>query len=138
MADPVGHSLSPLIHNTAFRHEQIDAVYLPFRVPREHLDEFLDSAAAWDLRGLSVTIPHKEAVLDKLTKRDDTVQRNRRVQHDRLRRRRRRGYEHRLPGGDGEPGSRPSRNRAAPSRCSRQDRRWCLARAAPLARSAMA
>jgi 3-dehydroquinate dehydratase/shikimate dehydrogenase len=74
VADPVGHSLSPLIHNTAFRHERIDAVYLPFRVPREHLDSFLDSAAAWDLRGLSVTIPHKEAVLDNLTDRDDTVQ----------------------------------------------------------------
>ncbi len=73
IADPVGHSLSPLIHNAALLHAGIDAVYVPFRVPPEHLEDFLASAGEWDLRGLSVTIPHKEAVLDKLTDRDEWV-----------------------------------------------------------------
>lgn len=73
IADPVGHSLSPLIHNAALAHEGLDAVYVPFRVPKEHLDDFLANAAEWDLFGLSVTIPHKEAVLDKLTERDAWV-----------------------------------------------------------------
>ncbi|RIK75787.1 MAG: shikimate dehydrogenase [Planctomycetota bacterium] len=73
IADPVGHSLSPLVHNAAFAHAGIDAVYVPFRVPKEHLDDFLASADEWDLHGLSVTIPHKEAVLDKLTERDEWV-----------------------------------------------------------------
>jgi 3-dehydroquinate dehydratase/shikimate dehydrogenase len=74
IADPVGHSLSPLIHNAAFAQAGIDAVYVPFRVPREHFAEFLDHAAEWDLHGLSVTIPHKETVLEKLTERDAWVE----------------------------------------------------------------
>jgi 3-dehydroquinate dehydratase/shikimate dehydrogenase len=74
IADPVGHSLSPLIHNAAFAEAGVDAVYVPFRVPKEHLNDFLASAAEWDLHGLSVTIPHKEAVLDKLTERDAWVE----------------------------------------------------------------
>jgi 3-dehydroquinate dehydratase / shikimate dehydrogenase len=74
IADPVGHSLSPLIHNAAFAETGVDAVYVPFRVPKEHLNDFVASAAEWDLHGLSVTIPHKEAVLDKLTQRDAWVE----------------------------------------------------------------
>ena len=37
IGDPIGHSLSPLIHNAAFRRLGINAVYVPFRVPREQL-----------------------------------------------------------------------------------------------------
>ncbi|MBN1911581.1 MAG: shikimate dehydrogenase [Pirellulales bacterium] len=74
IADPIGHSLSPLIHNAAFDHCGMDKVYLPFRIPREDLAAFLDEADQWDLRGLSVTIPHKEGVLPKLTKADEAVQ----------------------------------------------------------------
>jgi 3-dehydroquinate dehydratase/shikimate dehydrogenase len=73
VADPVGHSLSPLVHNAALRHENIDAVYVPFRVPRENFAEFIDTADELDVRGLSVTIPHKEAVLGKLTKWEEAV-----------------------------------------------------------------
>jgi len=67
VADPVGHSLSPLVHNTAFRHLKENKVYLPFRVPREDLGSFFDDAKAFGIRGLSITIPHKEAVLRYLT-----------------------------------------------------------------------
>ncbi len=73
VADPVAHSLSPLIHNAAFRQLQMNKVYVPFRVLPEHLFDFLDHAEELDLRGLSVTIPHKEAVLQKLTEWDDAV-----------------------------------------------------------------
>jgi 3-dehydroquinate dehydratase/shikimate dehydrogenase len=73
IADPVGHSLSPLIHNAALRHAGINAVYLPFRVPREHLDQFLLEAPRMGIRGLSVTIPHKEAVVQHLGKTDRVV-----------------------------------------------------------------
>src|SRR5579884_2587945 len=38
VGDPIGHSLSPLLHNTAFRKLDINAVYVPFRVPRGELD----------------------------------------------------------------------------------------------------
>ncbi|MBN2023692.1 MAG: shikimate dehydrogenase [Pirellulales bacterium] len=74
IADPVGHSLSPLIHNAAFAERGLNKVYLPFRVPREDLAQFLDDAGELGIKGLSVTIPHKEAVLAKLTKADGAVQ----------------------------------------------------------------
>ena len=73
IADPVGHSLSPLIHNTAFGHLKMNKVYLPLRIPPDDLARFLDEAPELGIRGLSVTIPHKEAVLKKLTHADDSV-----------------------------------------------------------------
>ena len=65
---PVGHSMSPAIHNAAFAAAGIDAVYLPLPVApgAENLDRFLDAVLArpWaDVSGLSVTIPHKENAL---------------------------------------------------------------------------
>ena len=73
VADPVGHSLSPVVHNAALAAAGIDAVYLPFRVPAEQLDEFVWEAGRWPLAGLSVTIPHKEAILRHVTAKDDLV-----------------------------------------------------------------
>jgi len=73
IADPVGHSLSPLIHNAAFRQLKLDKVYVPFRVPREDLDQFMAHAPSLGVKGLSVTIPHKEAVLRHLSWADEAV-----------------------------------------------------------------
>ena len=73
IADPVGHSLSPLIHNTAFGHLKMNKVYVPLRIPPEDLAQFLDEAPELGIRGLSVTIPHKEGVLEKLTDADESV-----------------------------------------------------------------
>jgi len=73
IADPVAHSLSPLIHNAAFQHLQMNKVYVPFRVPREDLEQFIDDAPQLGIKGLSVTIPHKEAVVKKLTEADGAV-----------------------------------------------------------------
>jgi 3-dehydroquinate dehydratase / shikimate dehydrogenase len=73
IGDPIGQSLSPMVHNAAFRRLEINAVYVPFRVPREHLAQFVDDAPALGIKGLSVTIPHKEAVLKKLTLMDDSM-----------------------------------------------------------------
>ena len=73
IADPVGHSLSPLIHNSAFLQADLNKVYIPVRVPREDLGHFIDEAPQWGIKGLSVTIPHKESVLEKLTEADGAV-----------------------------------------------------------------
>ncbi|MEX0671237.1 MAG: shikimate dehydrogenase [Pirellulales bacterium] len=73
VADPVAHSLSPVVHNAALAAAGIDAVYLPFRVPAEQIDEFLSASARWPLAGLSVTLPHKEAVLRHAARVDDLV-----------------------------------------------------------------
>jgi 3-dehydroquinate dehydratase / shikimate dehydrogenase len=75
IGDPVGHSLSPLIHNTAFRKLGIDAVYLPFRVPRDTLGDFLKAFDRVPVKGYSVTIPQKEAAALIAGEKDETVER---------------------------------------------------------------
>ncbi len=71
IADPVSHSFSPLIHNALIRKEELDMVYLPFRVPAEYLDEFMEICLELDIAGLSVTIPHKQTVLKHVNALDD-------------------------------------------------------------------
>jgi 3-dehydroquinate dehydratase/shikimate dehydrogenase len=61
IGDPIGHSLSPLIHNAAFQDTNINAMYVPFRVPRGELAAFLKSFEEVPVQGYSITIPHKEA-----------------------------------------------------------------------------
>lgn len=73
IADPVGHSLSPHVHNAAFADCGINAVYCPFRVPADDLEQFMEDAPRLGVRGLSVTIPHKEAIAKYLTKVDPAV-----------------------------------------------------------------
>jgi shikimate dehydrogenase len=60
---PIGHSLSPLMHNTAFAHHGLDAVYLPFAVHPAHLATAVQSMTALPICGVNVTIPHKQAVM---------------------------------------------------------------------------
>lgn len=67
---PLGHSLSPAIHNAALVDAGIDGVYLALPVSAENLKDAIAGVRAWRLPGLSVTIPHKVAVialLDDLT-----------------------------------------------------------------------
>jgi 3-dehydroquinate dehydratase / shikimate dehydrogenase len=73
VADPIGHSLSPQIHNAAFAEAGIDAVYVPFRVPFDTLGPFVEDVSRLGIRGLSVTIPHKEAIAKFLNKVDPAV-----------------------------------------------------------------
>ncbi len=73
IADPIGHTLSPVIHNAAFHHLHMNRVYVPFRVPREDLDQFINDCNELGIKALSVTIPHKEEVIPLLTKSDSSV-----------------------------------------------------------------
>ncbi len=74
IADPIAHSLSPLIHNVAFRDLKLNNIYVPFRVPSEDLELFLQECGQLGIKGLSVTIPHKEAVLQYATRMDPAVE----------------------------------------------------------------
>jgi len=56
---PVGHSLSPAMHNSAFKALDIDAEYKLFDVEPEGLDKFLEGLCLSGISGLNVTIPHK-------------------------------------------------------------------------------
>jgi shikimate dehydrogenase len=70
IGDPVGHSLSPALHNAAFAALDLDWVYVAFPVPRGRGAEAVAAVPALGLAGFNVTMPHKEDVAgacDELT-----------------------------------------------------------------------
>ena len=71
IGNPVGHSLSPEIHNAAFRHLGLDWVYTAFRV--EDLAPAIAGVRALGIRGVSITIPHKVAALPLLDSLEETA-----------------------------------------------------------------
>jgi shikimate dehydrogenase len=60
---PVEHTFSPGMHNSAFKKLGIDACYVPFAVPPENLEYAVRAVLPLGLRGLNITVPHKERVL---------------------------------------------------------------------------
>ena len=70
---PLGHSVSPDMHNAAFAEAGIDAVYLP--LPAADADDFVAFARAFGVKGASVTIPHKVSFLDRVQELDDLSRR---------------------------------------------------------------
>lgn len=75
VGNPIGQSLSPPMHEAAFRRLGIEAAYLPFAVPPAELADFLMAARLGGAGGLNVTIPHKRAVLPLLDSLDDDARR---------------------------------------------------------------
>ena len=59
--DPVEHSLSPRMQNAAIEASGLDAVYVPFHVTSAQLCDAVSGLRAMALRGVNLTIPHKEA-----------------------------------------------------------------------------
>ncbi len=72
---PVEHTLSPAMHNAAFDRLGLNWSYLPFHVLPERLGEAVDSIRALGLRGVNVTVPHKEAVIRHLDRVDEEAAR---------------------------------------------------------------
>lgn len=69
-ANPVGHSLSPLMHNTAFRHLGIRAFYHAFEVKADQLAQAVDAVRILQLKGINISIPHKERIIPFLDEVD--------------------------------------------------------------------
>ena len=63
IGSPLGHSLSPCLHNWAFAAAGIPAVYLPWPLQAGKVGDFLTAMRTLPIAGASVTIPHKETVL---------------------------------------------------------------------------
>ncbi|ADL13280.1 shikimate dehydrogenase [Acetohalobium arabaticum] len=73
---PVKHSLSPVMHNTAFSKLDLDYLYLPFEVEPDNLKAAVEGIRGLNLRGVNLTIPHKEAVipyLDQVSKEAELI-----------------------------------------------------------------
>src|SRR5881296_568538 len=72
---PLEHSLSPLIHETALAALHLPAVYLPFDIPLESLDQFLLAVDRLRIRGFNVTHPLKESLSQRVDELDADAER---------------------------------------------------------------
>jgi shikimate dehydrogenase len=72
---PVGHSLSPVLHNAAFEALDLDWVYLAFDVPPGAAGPALEGMRVLGVSGLSVTTPHKDDVARLVDRRSPTAER---------------------------------------------------------------
>lgn len=72
--DPVEHSISPAMHNAAFKKMGLDYIYLPFRVSEKNLAGAVKAIRSLNLRGVNVTIPHKATVIPLLDELEATAE----------------------------------------------------------------
>jgi len=70
IGDPIGHSLSPVMQNAAFKASGLDAVYIALRVESSMLRQAIEGFRAINILGFNVTIPHKVAVMKYLDELD--------------------------------------------------------------------
>ena len=72
IGDPIDHSLSPHIHNAAFRHLELDHTYIAYKIPVGELSAGIDALKAIKIAGFNVTIPHKIEMMKFLDEMDTT------------------------------------------------------------------
>jgi len=76
LGHPIKHSYSPFVQNVAFEFEKMDYIYLAFDVPPANLKSALNGVLALGMKGLNVTLPHKEKIikhLDELAEEATTI-----------------------------------------------------------------
>lgn len=70
LGNPLGHSVSPPMHNLAFEHLSQDCSYFPVEVSPENLETVFKGLAKMNVVGMNVTIPHKLQIMDYLDELD--------------------------------------------------------------------
>lgn len=73
IGDPIDHSLSPTIHNAAFRRQRLHCVYMPLHVRPRDLKRTLTAMRLTDIEGCNVTTPHKQAIIPFLDRLDPSA-----------------------------------------------------------------
>lgn len=73
IGNPVNHSVSPAMHNAAFRALEMDWQYELLETPRERLREAIAKIRAEDCAGANVTVPHKQAVIELMDEISDNA-----------------------------------------------------------------
>ncbi len=67
---PIEHSMSPIMHNIVINDLKLDYVYLAFDIEPQDLRKAIDGFRALNIKGISVTIPYKEAIMEYLDEID--------------------------------------------------------------------
>lgn len=73
IGDPIDHSLSPLMQNSAFNTLKINSTYISYRIPRYELNDGIETLRSINIAGFNVTIPHKIEIMKYLNKLDETA-----------------------------------------------------------------
>lgn len=71
--DPIKHSLSPRMQNAAIAASGLDAAYVPFHVTATRLSDAIEGIRAMEVRGINLTIPHKEAACHLVDELDENA-----------------------------------------------------------------
>ena len=72
IGDPIDHSLSPTIHNAAYRNLNLECTYIAYRIPKNELESGIHSLKSIEISGFNVTIPHKIEIMKLLDETDET------------------------------------------------------------------
>ena len=71
IGDPIHHSASPSIHNSIYSHYNLNYAYHAFHVTKSNLQNAINSFKTLGIKGINVTIPHKESILEHCTTLDE-------------------------------------------------------------------
>ena len=71
IGDPIDHSLSPNIHNAAFKALDLDCTYIGYKIPKGELAAGIESLKTIKIAGFNVTIPHKVEMIKYLDAQDE-------------------------------------------------------------------
>ncbi len=74
IGNPLGHSLSPIMHNAGFKELGLNFIYVPFEVSEKGLANTLIMLKAKDFRGLNITHPFKIKIIDYLDELDELAE----------------------------------------------------------------
>ncbi|RYI31526.1 shikimate dehydrogenase [Bacillus infantis] len=74
IGDPIGHSMSPAMHNDLFGIYGLDACYVPLKVRREDLGDAVKGLRAIGVAGFNVTVPHKTEIMPFLDEIDQLAE----------------------------------------------------------------
>ena len=63
IGDPIFHSLSPTIHNAAYRQLNLECTYIAYKIPTGELKSGIESLKSIKISGFNVTVPHKIEIM---------------------------------------------------------------------------
>lgn len=73
VATPIKHSMSPFIHNTAFEAAGVNGVYVAWDIPKSDLEATVANIRRYDMFGINVSMPYKQAVISYLDELDQAA-----------------------------------------------------------------